>query len=364
MLSESQKLKLGVFVIGAVVLMVAVILVFAGGELFQETIRAHTYFTESVQGLEAGAAVKFRGVPVGQVTAIEISGALSKAVMGDEKLRILVRMEIRQQEGGGELSSLDEVRDFIRQQIKRGARCQLVYAGITGMKFLQIDYYAKDGEESPDHVAVEDSFFIPSAPSLLAGVTTDLTDTLAKIANIPFDQLGQDTKKLVNDVSSLAKSVKALVNDKRVDSIMSSLSATSENVAKLTSRVEASLSDERMAGLMKEFEGTLSSVRKLLEDTRKQVGVALTEIGGLATETRTQLAGAKLGETLESTRNGLAAAEAALKTFSHLRTDLQPTVDRLDQAIRSFGELARALEEDPSALLRGKRKPKSRIWSK
>jgi len=240
----------------------------------------------------------------------------------------------------------------------------LTYAGITGLKFLQIDYYAKEGKEPPKDSAEEGSFFIPAEPSLLAGVTTDLTETLAKIANIPFEELGEDAKKLVSDMSSLADSVKALVSDKRVDSIMSSVNATTQNVAKLTSRVEAALSNERMAGLTKELEGALSALRKLLEDTREQVGVALGEIAGLATETQTQLKAAKLGETLESTRKGLAAAEAALKTFSHLRTDLRPTIDRLDQAIRSLGELARALEEDPSALLRGKRTPERKIWRK
>ena len=350
MLTESQKLKLGLFVIGAAVLLIASILVFAGGQLLQSSYQAHTIFTESVQGLEVGAAVKFRGVPIGQVSSIEIhpsSADPAAATAGQTDLRILVRMDIQGQGGLKRRISREDLKGFLDGQMRRGARCQLAFAGITGMKFLQIDYYALAGSPVPaEELPIEGSFFIPSQASLLTGVTMDLTETLAKIANIPFDRIGQDTAVLVKDVARLAASVEALVKDKRVDSMLTSLAETSQTLAKVTARVDTEMLE----------------IRKRVEKGVDQFSAALTEIQGLARDARTQLSEAELAKTLQSARGGLEAAETALKSFGHLRTDMRPILDNLDQALRSFSQLVRYLEEDPSALIRGKRKPEAQHW--
>ncbi len=354
MLTESQKFKLGIFVIAAAVLLVAFILVFAGGQLFEEKYHVHTVFTESVQGLEAGAAVKFRGVPIGQVTSIKIEQGVAPGAQpsGKEELKIVVRMDISPEIETSGAIDREQLWRLLSNQIQRGARCQLAFAGITGMKFIQIDYYAKPNAAAPADPLDKDkrpanSFFIPAQPSLLAGVTVDLTETLAKIANVPFDQIGQDTNTLVKDVSRLAAGIDSLVRDKRVDSMLTSLDEAVTNMAKVTARVD------READQM----------RQRLETGVNQFNSALAEVEGLVKDTRATLKQAKLGETLAAARDGLRAAEAALKGFGRMRADLQPVIDKLDQTINSINGLAKSLEEDPSALVRGKRKPRSQIWS-
>jgi len=354
MLTESQKFKLGIFVIAAAVLLVAFILIFAGGKLFEEKYHVHTVFTESVQGLEAGAAVKFRGVPIGQVTSIKIEQGVAAGAQasGEEEMKIVVSMDISPEiETSGALTR-DQLWHVLSNQIQRGARCQLAFAGITGMKFIQIDYYAKEDAAPPtdpldEGKRPEDSFFIPAQPSLLAGVTVDLTETLAKIANIPFDKIGRDTDTLVADVSRLASGIDALVRDKRVDSMLTSLDEAVKNMAKVTARVD------READQM----------RQRLEKGVNQFNAALAEVEGLVKDTRATLKQAKLGETLAAARDGLRSAEEALKGFGHMRADLQPVIDKLDETINSINGLAKSLEDDPSALVRGKRKPRSQIWS-
>ena len=61
---------IGLFVIGAVVLLVAAVLLFGSGRLFKETDLSVTYFEGSVTGLQKGSAVLFRGVPVGSVAEV------------------------------------------------------------------------------------------------------------------------------------------------------------------------------------------------------------------------------------------------------------------------------------------------------
>jgi paraquat-inducible protein B len=63
---------IGAFVLGAIVLLVAGILFFGSGTLLEKRIPLVSFFHGSVAGLQVGAPVTFRGVPVGEVKAIGI----------------------------------------------------------------------------------------------------------------------------------------------------------------------------------------------------------------------------------------------------------------------------------------------------
>ncbi|HYD48388.1 MAG TPA: MlaD family protein, partial [Terriglobales bacterium] len=73
MASESSKFQVGVFVIIAVVIGVGTIIWLGATRLFEETETFVTYFSESVQGLDSGSPVKFRGVQSGRVGSIRIA---------------------------------------------------------------------------------------------------------------------------------------------------------------------------------------------------------------------------------------------------------------------------------------------------
>jgi paraquat-inducible protein B len=61
---------IGAFVLGAVALGLAAVLVFGSGEFFEERNPFVLYFDSSVKGLQVGSPVIFQGVEVGTVTSI------------------------------------------------------------------------------------------------------------------------------------------------------------------------------------------------------------------------------------------------------------------------------------------------------
>jgi phospholipid/cholesterol/gamma-HCH transport system substrate-binding protein len=67
--------KIGVFVISAIVIGVIGVVVLGAGAIFQKRSLIETYIDESVQGLDVGSPVKFRGVPVGRVEQISLTSA-------------------------------------------------------------------------------------------------------------------------------------------------------------------------------------------------------------------------------------------------------------------------------------------------
>jgi len=68
--SKINPTTIGAFVVGAAVFVVAGALLFGGGRFFQEKLPYVLFFDSSVEGLNVGAPVIFRGVQVGQVTEV------------------------------------------------------------------------------------------------------------------------------------------------------------------------------------------------------------------------------------------------------------------------------------------------------
>ena len=78
---ETDKFKLGLFVTISFLLLCILFLVFGLFDFVNTKVPVFTLFQESVQGLESGALVKYRGVPIGKVTDITLS--VAAAVSGE-----------------------------------------------------------------------------------------------------------------------------------------------------------------------------------------------------------------------------------------------------------------------------------------
>ena len=72
MAKQANRMMIGGFVVLAVIIMAASLVVFGSGKFFKKTNKYILYFDESVKGLSVGAPVLFQGVQVGSVTSITL----------------------------------------------------------------------------------------------------------------------------------------------------------------------------------------------------------------------------------------------------------------------------------------------------
>jgi len=80
MSKQANKTVIGIFVVGAIALVVIAIVVLGSGKFFKKTLKAVCYFEGSVGGLNIGAPVVFRGVRIGSVTDVILRGDSTKLI--------------------------------------------------------------------------------------------------------------------------------------------------------------------------------------------------------------------------------------------------------------------------------------------
>src|SRR5262245_37825014 len=170
--------RLGLFVVVTVAALAAVLFLLGGRKLFQPTFTFETYFNESVAGLELGAPVRFRGVPLGQVTEILTSAAAyeSELPIGKRREYIVVRAKVNL--SAQEAEQMERDAD---QLVKRGLRAQTQLAGITGQQYLALDLLDA-AKYPPLEVPWTPKYtYVPSAASLTGEIISHAQTFLANL---------------------------------------------------------------------------------------------------------------------------------------------------------------------------------------
>ena len=72
MAKQANRKMIGGFVLIAVGIMAASIVIFGSGDLFKESFEYVLYFEESVKGLKVGSPLLYRGFQVGEVKRVVI----------------------------------------------------------------------------------------------------------------------------------------------------------------------------------------------------------------------------------------------------------------------------------------------------
>ncbi|HVO95516.1 MAG TPA: MCE family protein, partial [Terriglobales bacterium] len=93
---------IGVFVVGAVAVLVAAIVGLGSGVWFRKTYEFVLYFQGSVNGLNVGAPVKYKGVEIGSVTDILLQ--LEKPQPG--RIPVIIELDAKRIAGRGLTANL------------------------------------------------------------------------------------------------------------------------------------------------------------------------------------------------------------------------------------------------------------------
>jgi paraquat-inducible protein B len=329
-----NKTLIGIFVLGAVVLIITALLIFGSGRFFTKMDHYVLFFKGSVKGLNTASPVMFRGVKIGEVTNINLRfnpkdmSAVIPVYIEIDPRKFIVREDVL---SDTTLPKTGEYQ-YIQPLIEKGLKAQLqLQTFITGQLMINLDFYP---EKPIRLVGIEKEYpEIPTIPSSLE----QLTQTIEQL------NLEDFYKKIINIVDRIEN----FLSSGELKGSMQSLNQTLNNTDTLVKNLDA-----KIEPLVTDIITTSEATRKAMTQADK----TLAEIGGIP---------ADLQETLKSAQSALGQAE---KTFISIRGFTEDTktlsyevnrsIKELSAAARSVRLLADYLERHPEALTRGKRNPK------
>lgn len=315
--------KLGLFVIVGFAAAILAGALLAGSSWRRSSVQYHSYFNESVQGLDRGAPVKFRGVTIGYVAAIEIAPDHRMVdVVSELDTEDVTRMGLT--EAGTQHGSQ-------RFAIPPDLRAQLNSQGITGVKFIAVDFFDVKNYPPPFlPFPVAAKHYIPAAPSMMKNLEDTITKAMDRLPDM-VDAVVLIMGRIDGLLATLEKqdvTGKAVMTLVRADTLMTTLQT-------MIAKIDKQDLGRRAAGTMTELDASVTKMNTLLD---------------------------KLGD-----KDGLVtSAQQATDAFGELGRSGHDTQRELDATLRDVSEAAQAIrglvsaiERDPDMFLKGKTKGKS-----
>ncbi|HEX4125350.1 MAG TPA: MlaD family protein [Tepidisphaeraceae bacterium] len=248
-MNTARYFKLGLFVIAGVGMILGTILALGAGRLLQKSILAETVMDESVDGLDIGAPVKYRGVTIGSVTSIAFTADRNGAAapVTDRIARyVLIDMALNEKTFRG--MSHSEVDDTLKMMTKIGLRARLDMQGIGGGVYVGLDFVEPPPTAPPQPPANSRILFIPSAPSTMAQVMSTADRLASDIRQADLPQVIQHFDGLIANASRTAQHVNQIVqtNEAGINSAVGDLPAITKDMKATSARLDQLLHDSRV----------------------------------------------------------------------------------------------------------------------
>jgi paraquat-inducible protein B len=316
---------IGLFVLGALALLIGALAVFGGGRLFAAKETFVMFFEDDVAGLQIGAPVTFRGVRVGSVKDIRIRYDTDSR---DFTIPVIVELEkgkaIVQGQTGWE--SIDQL-------IERGLRAQLkLQSFVTGQVVIELDIDPKAPARLVGSIPAYPE--IPTRRSSISQLRATVSDLIAELRRLPVD-------RLIEQFTAMSESTSTLVN--HADSLL----------ADINTHVNASFA---------EVPALVGETRKMVAD----IDLAAREITNLTREAGANVpqitAGTldavnRLNKTLEQAEASFGAVQNTLGDRSPLQFQMSQALTEITAAASALRVLAEYLQENPGVLVSGKGVP-------
>lgn len=315
-MNETRKpFWIGAFLLTGIALLAAGLLLLARDSWFSQPSDYAVYFTGSLDGLDVGADVTYRGVKVGTVREIRLAY--------DQQLQdvmIPVVLRIRPDMAG----STAQVEKALEGLIARGLRAQLqTQSLLTGKSIVALDLFPGQpgyrGE--PDALGLP---VIPSVPSRVDQAADVLRELLASLREMPLREL----------VQSAHHSLQALERFTASDQLQQGLGSLGRSLGHLE-RLSASL-QQQLPALLGEARDSSASLRLALEDARQAMHSArqaLEQMDTLAHDLRHNL-----GPESEN------------------QYQLLSTLEALQRSSKALQRTVESLEQHPESLIFGKKR--------
>ncbi len=309
------------FVMAASIIAVAAVMVFGAAKFFSRTENFISFFSESVNGLDVGAPLKYKGVKIGKVEGIFISSSKN---IKESSVSVVYSIDIdqlRRKTG----TDFKDYSDWMDEQIAEGLRAKLNYQSIvTGMLYIELDFIADKGEKYDLKYGGTRFKEIPAAKSGLSELAKGFEKTMEDVAKIDFAAIGQNVHSAIVKVNEKLDGIDA--------------KAISDSAVSALKGVDELARNKDVAESIKKLDALLSDSDALVNDARAE----LKKFSASGTSIM-----ARLDEVLRNV-NSVVAPQ------SPFRYQIAVLLKTMNESMSYISNFTDYLQRNPNSLLRGK----------
>lgn len=321
MKNKISPAAIGMFVMAASIIAVAAVMVFGAAKFFSRTENFISFFSESVNGLDVGAPLKYKGVKIGKVEGIFISSSKN---IKESSVSVVYSIDIdqlRRKTG----TDFKDYSDWMDEQIAEGLRAKLNYQSIvTGMLYIELDFIADKGEKYDLKYGGTRFKEIPTAKSGLSELAKGFEKTMADVAKIDFAAIGQNVHSAIVKVNEKLDGIDA--------------KAISDSAVSALKGVDELARNKDVTESIKKLDALLSDSDALVNDARAE----LKKFSASGTSIM-----ARLDEVLRNV-NSVVAPQ------SPFRYQIAVLLKTMNESMSYISNFTDYLQRNPNSLLRGK----------
>jgi paraquat-inducible protein B len=321
-IGNARPRLVGLFVIGAALLLLAGVLAVSQGGLFTQWRTWVVFLPGGASGLREGSPVTMRGVAIGQVKDVELFFTGRGHEVGIMVVIQVRRGSIKTLGGEARVAALSDA-EVVRQQVAEGLRAEVKSSSpIAGQKSIELDFHP-DREARFAHIETPYPE-VPTAATGMERLNEKLEETLKTISELPLDEV-------VGQLRDTLKSAQSLLDSGDLRGAIVNL-RTALATANQT---------------LKSADSTLGNTNKLVGDARTTMASATDTVKSLQT-------------TLDGVNRTLATLDRNVERTAETQLAAAQTLDEMAELMKSLRFLIETLQVHPEALLQGKVKPEEK----
>jgi paraquat-inducible protein B len=222
------------------------------------------YFEESLRGLAPGAIVDFRGVNIGEVTALNVEYDGAK---GTFRFPVLInvypeRIRARYRAGGDRPQTSSY--KLVAHMIENGFRAQLRTASLlTGQLYIALDFFPRSAPVAPQPMLVP--MPLPTLPGNLEELQNTIVSVAHKIDQLPLAKIGRDVDDALVSLNRALGSPDGVLGKLDKD-ILPELKSTLTQARMTLAQTQQTLAPE--TALQSDLHATLTSISRAADSMR------------------------------------------------------------------------------------------------
>jgi len=333
MKASKLYLRVGILVVVGAVLGVG-FLVFLAGSRGGSLMLVETFTRESVQGLDVGAPVRYRGVAVGRVTEIGLVGVAYRdqgRISAQDRQFVLVRFGLNQ--------AVMDTTPGLDAMIREGLRARIAPQGITGVNYVELDFADPERFPAPTITWRPRNPLVPSMPSTVAQVRSAAEALVARVSEVPLE-------RIANDLAGFLEALNRQTTD-------GDLAQTLRDAAGTMAALRRQIDGADLPGLAAEVRGIAGSAREMTSGG--EVRATLASIAGAADDLRRTTQ--RLPQTIEALDRTLRATRG---TTTDVQAELIPILNDLRATAANLRATMENFRQSPSQSIFGAPPPPER----